>query len=48
MATHDLFRAKEVAARVGIVRHGKLVHTLTAAELSHTDLEKLYLEAMET
>jgi ABC-2 type transport system ATP-binding protein len=47
MATHDLFRAKEVAARVGIVRHGKLVHTLTAAELSHTDLERLYLETME-
>ena len=47
MATHDLFRAKEVATRVGIVRHGKLVHTLTAAELSHTDLEKLYLETME-
>ena len=47
MATHDLFRAKEVAARVGIVRHGKLAHTLTAAELSHTDLEKLYLETMQ-
>jgi ABC-2 type transport system ATP-binding protein len=47
MATHDLFRAKEVAARVGIVRHGRLAHTLTAAELSHTDLEKLYLETME-
>jgi ABC-2 type transport system ATP-binding protein len=48
MATHDLFRAKEVASRVGIVRHGKLVHALTAAELSHTDLEKLYLETMES
>jgi ABC-2 type transport system ATP-binding protein len=48
MATHDLFRAKEVATRVGIVRHGKLVHALTAAELSHTDLEKLYLETMES
>jgi ABC-2 type transport system ATP-binding protein len=48
MATHDLFRAKEVATRVGIVRHGKLAHTLTAAELSHTDLEKLYLETMES
>jgi ABC-2 type transport system ATP-binding protein len=47
MATHDLFRAKEVAARVGIVRHGKLAHTLTAGELSHTDLEKLYLETMQ-
>lgn len=48
MATHDLFRAKEVATRIGIVRHGKLVHALTAAELSHTDLEKLYLETMES
>jgi len=46
MATHDLFRAKEDATRVGIMRHGRLVHTLTAAELSHTDLEKLYLETM--
>jgi ABC-2 type transport system ATP-binding protein len=46
MATHDLFRAKEDATRVGIMRHGKLAHTLTAAELSHADLEKLYLETM--
>jgi ABC-2 type transport system ATP-binding protein len=46
MATHDLFRAKEDATRVGIMRHGKLVHELTAAELSHADLEKLYLETM--
>lgn len=46
MATHDLFRAKQDATRVGIMRHGKLAHILTAAELSHTDLEKLYLETM--
>lgn len=46
MATHDLFRAKEDATRVGIMRHGKLVRELTAAEISHTDLEKLYLETM--
>ena len=46
MATHDLFRAKEDATRVGIMRHGKLAHILTATELRHTDLEKLYLEAM--
>jgi ABC-2 type transport system ATP-binding protein len=47
MATHDLFRAKDVAARVGIMRHGRLAHTFTAAELSDTDLEKLYLETMQ-
>ncbi len=46
MATHDLFRAREDATRVGIMRGGRLVHALTAAELSHADLEKLYLETM--
>ena len=46
MATHDLFRAKEDATRVGIMRHGRLVRELTATEISHTDLEKLYLETM--
>jgi ABC-2 type transport system ATP-binding protein len=46
MATHDLFRAKEDATRVGLMRHGRLVRELTAAEISHTDLEKLYLETM--
>jgi len=46
MATHDLFRAKADADRVGLMRHGRLAHILTAAELAHTDLEKLYLETM--
>ena len=46
MATHDLFRAKQDADRVGLMRHGRLAHTLTAAALAHTDLEKLYLETM--
>lgn len=46
MATHDLFRAKEDATRVGIMRHGRLTHILTSDEVRHTDLEKLYLEAM--
>jgi len=48
MATHDLFRAKQDATRVGIMRHGRLAHVLTADELGHTDLEKLYLETMGT
>jgi len=47
MATHDLFRAKQDATRVGIMRHGRLAHILTADELAHTDLEKLYLETMD-
>ncbi len=46
MATHDLFRAKQDATRIGIMRHGQLVRELTASEVSHTDLEKLYVTTM--
>jgi ABC-2 type transport system ATP-binding protein len=46
MATHDLFRAKEDATRVGLMRRGRLVRDLSAAEIARADLEKLYLEAM--
>jgi ABC-2 type transport system ATP-binding protein len=46
MATHDLFRAKEDATRVGIMRRGSLVRELSAEEVSGADLERLYLETM--
>jgi ABC-2 type transport system ATP-binding protein len=46
MATHDLFRAKESGTRVGIMKHGRLVQTLSTAAIGHTDLERLYLEHM--
>lgn len=46
MATHDLFRAKESGTRVGIMRQGRLVRTLTTAEVGHADLERIYLEHM--
>jgi ABC-2 type transport system ATP-binding protein len=46
MATHDLFRAKESGTRVGIMKHGKLVRTLSTAEIGHADLERIYLEHM--
>lgn len=46
MATHDLFRAKEVGTRVGIMRHGRLAATHHTSELGHADLERLYLEHM--
>jgi ABC-2 type transport system ATP-binding protein len=48
MATHDLFRAKEAASRVGIMKHGRLVATLSTSEIGHTDLERIYLEHMHT
>jgi ABC-2 type transport system ATP-binding protein len=46
MATHDLFRAKESGTRVGIMKHGKLVRTLSTDEVGHVDLERIYLEHM--
>jgi ABC-2 type transport system ATP-binding protein len=46
MTTHDLFRAKETGTRVGIMKHGQLVQTLSTGEIGHTDLERIYLEHM--
>jgi ABC-2 type transport system ATP-binding protein len=46
MATHDLFRAKEVGHRVGIMKRGRLVATLPTAGLDPAQLERLYLEHM--
>lgn len=46
MATHDLFRAKEMGHRVGIMKHGRLVEVLDTAQLNHSDLEHIYLRHM--
>jgi ABC-2 type transport system ATP-binding protein len=46
MATHDLFRVKESGSRVGIMKHGRLVATLSTGDIGHADLERLYLEHM--
>lgn len=44
--THDLFHAKQTGSRIGIMREGKLVAQMPSRELSHADLEALYLEHM--
>jgi ABC-2 type transport system ATP-binding protein len=44
MATHDLFRAREDATRVGILRDGRLAAEYATNDLKHVDLEKLYLK----
>ena len=46
MCTHDIFRAKELADYVGIMKHGRMVKQLTREEFLGEDLEKLYLEYM--
>ena len=46
MATHDLFRAKESGTRIGIMRDGVLREILRCSEISHSELEQLYLHHM--
>jgi ABC-2 type transport system ATP-binding protein len=47
MATHDLFRTKELGGRVGIMRQGVLVESMGTEDLSHRDLEQVYLDVMQ-
>jgi ABC-2 type transport system ATP-binding protein len=47
MSTHDIFRAKDIADRVGILKEGRLVMQRTREELLLEDLEKLYLDYMQ-
>ena len=46
MTTHDIFRAKEVASRIGIMRAGKLVDMLDASTVEARDIERIYLRHM--
>ncbi len=47
MATHDLFRAKEVATHIGIMKDGQLKQELIAADISLQQLEQAYLNTMD-
>ena len=47
MSTHDIFRAKFMADRIGFMRKGRLVMLKTAKELENEDLTELYIQYME-
>lgn len=47
MSTHDIFRAKLIADRVGFMKKGRLVMLKTRAELEGEDLTQLYVQYME-
>jgi ABC-2 type transport system ATP-binding protein len=47
MSTHDIFRAKEIADVVGIMKEGVLIMERSKEELEAENLEKLYLKYME-
>jgi len=44
--THDLFHAKQTGTRIGIMKRGRLVAELRSEEISHADLQALYLQHM--
>jgi ABC-2 type transport system ATP-binding protein len=46
VATHDIFRATEIADRIGIMKEGRKVMERTRAELEQEDLQTLYLDYM--
>ena len=46
MATHDVFRAKEIGSHIGIMKQGRLVDYFPTGDKAHADIEKLYLQHM--
>jgi len=46
ISTHDIFRVREIADRVGIIKEGRKVLERTREELEHEDLQALYLDYM--
>lgn len=47
MTTHDIFRAKMISNKVGIMSQGVLLKEISEEELGQIDLEELYLEYIE-
>ncbi len=47
MCTHDIFRAKDIANRIGIMKEGRLVLERTREEFEQENLEKIYLNYMQ-
>jgi ABC-2 type transport system ATP-binding protein len=48
IATHDIFRAKDIGDRVGIMKEGRLVMERTRQELVYEDLVKIYIDYMRS
>lgn len=48
MSTHDIFRAKDIGDRIGIMKEGRLVMERTREALLSEDLVKIYIEYMKS
>jgi len=47
MASHDIFRVREVCNRIGILKNGILVKEINSNDVSANELEILYLKFMQ-
>jgi ABC-2 type transport system ATP-binding protein len=47
IATHDIFRARQMARRIGILRAGRKLAELDAAEVDAAQLQAIYLKHMQ-
>ncbi len=47
MASHDIFRVREICNRIGILKNGILVKELESKTVSADELESIYLEFMK-
>ena len=47
MASHDIFRVREICHRIGILKKGILVKEVRCEEVSANELENLYIEFMK-
>ncbi len=47
LCTHDLFRARTVADRIGIMKEGRLVMLRRREEFLNEDIERIYLDYMQ-
>lgn len=43
LVTHDIFRAQQMADRIGIMRRGHLVDMIDATKMNASDIESLYV-----
>lgn len=47
LCTHDLFRARMIADRIGIMKEGRMVMLRPREEFIHEDIERIYLDYMQ-
>jgi ABC-2 type transport system ATP-binding protein len=48
MCTHDIFRAKELADVVGIMKEGRLIMVMNRNDFLKEDIERLYIDMIES